>query len=86
LIGLVAEIVKLGFNDSCIICNRVFTDEDFRAGDVEAVVTEPPFPFGRTVKTGRIIDDREETKLRLFHKGTAYHESCYYKRKYRLDN
>lgn len=82
---LVAEIVKLGFGNSCIICNRVFTDEDFRAGDVEAVVTEPLFPLGRVVKTGRIIDDREETELRLFHKGTAYHESCYYDRKYRLE-
>jgi len=82
---LVAEIVKLGFDNSCVICNRAFTDDDVRAGDVEAVVTEPPFPFGRVVKTGRIVNGEEETELRLFHKGTAYHESCYYNRKYRLD-
>ena len=80
--ALVEAIVERGFDESCILCERVFTDEDFQAGDVEAIVTEPSFPFGRFCKIG----DTRETELRLFHKGTAYHESCYYKRKYRLDN
>ncbi len=76
---LVDAIVERGFDNSCVVCRRIFTDDDFRAGDVEAVVTEPPFPFGRFCKIG------DTTELRLFHKGTTYHESCYYKRKYRLD-
>ena len=72
---LVEEIVKLGYDSSCIICDRALTDEDVRADDVEAIVKEPPYPFGRFVKG----------ELRLFHKGTGYHVSCYYQRKYRLD-
>ena len=65
----------LTINDQCIICERKFTDDDIRADDVEVISKEPAFPFGRFIKGG----------LRLFHKGTAYHCSCYYERKYRLN-
>ena len=84
--ALVEAIVERGFDNSCILCGRVFTDKDFQASDVEAVISEPIVTQGRWVKTGKVIDGKEETELRMFHKGTAYHKSCYYKRKYRLDN
>ena len=82
---LVDEIVARGFSGHCVICARLFTDDDFRASDVEAVVNEPLFQIGRAVKTGKLIEGKEETELRMFHKGTTYHCSCYYKRKYRLE-
>ena len=76
---LIEEIAKLGFAESCIICSRKFTKDDISEGDVEVIPEEPLFTIGRFVKVG------EGTELRLFHKGTAYHASCYYNRKYRLD-
>ena len=66
-------------SEVCIICNRQFTDDDIKEKDVEVISTEPAFPIGRWVKAG------DGTELRLFHKGTAYHVSCYYERRYRLD-
>ena len=69
----------------CVICNRQITDDDVQAHDVEVITKELPFPFGRFVKTGRIIEGKEEVELRLFHEGTEYHVSCYYNHKYRLD-
>ena len=74
--GLSDEIATLGMDNSCIICECMFTEDDIHTGDVEVISTEPPSPFGRLVNG----------ELRLFHKGTAYHGSCYYKRKYRLGN
>ncbi len=73
------EVEGLIVSDSCIICDRTFTREDIQVGDVEVISAEPLFPFGRWVKI------KNTTELRLFSKGTAYHGSCYYRRKYRLD-
>jgi len=84
--ALVDKIAEWGFGEKCVICGRKFTDADFQARDIEAIITEPMVALGRFIKTGKIINGKEETELRTFHKGTTYHESCYYKRKYRLDN
>ncbi len=68
-----ADETKVG--ESCVLCGRTFDDEDKRVGDGEVIASEPPFPLGRFVG-GEVC---------LFHKGTSYHNSCYYDRKYRLD-
>lgn len=66
------ENIDMNYDKSCIICEYPFSDADFQAGDVVVVTTEPSIAMGRFVNG----------ELRLFHKETAFHESCRCKRKY----
>jgi len=68
-------MIKVDLDDKCIICDRPFEPGE-KMVDLEFIFSEPPFPFGRFVKTNN------GAELRRFHKGTTYHVSCYYFRRY----
>ena len=63
-------IQGMSYDGSCVICGQRFTEEELNRGEVEGVPSEPIISFGRFVNK----------ELKLFHKGTAYHIRCFYRK------